>query len=70
MNAPHARVPIGDADGTPVLVAREWLNFLTNANAETSTSATAGAASALPATPAGYLTISINGRQFKLPYYA
>ena len=38
--------------------------------ATTDTSATAGAASALPATPAGYLEVSINGTVFKLPYYA
>lgn len=29
----------------------------------------AGGASALPATPSGYLQISINGTPFKLPYY-
>jgi hypothetical protein len=38
--------------------------------ATTSTSATAGAATALPVTPAGYLTISLNGTNFKLPYFA
>lgn len=38
-------------------------------SATTSTSATAGGATALPATPAGYLSISINGTTFKLPYY-
>lgn len=37
--------------------------------ATTATSATAGAASVLPATPAGYLEVSINGTVFKLPYY-
>ena len=36
----------------------------------TSTSATAGGASALPATPAGYLDIQINGTNAKIPYYA
>lgn len=36
----------------------------------TTTSATAGAASALPATPAGYLTITLaNGTPAKVPYY-
>lgn len=37
--------------------------------AATSTSATAGAASALPATPAGYLPVTINGVKMKLAYY-
>lgn len=36
----------------------------------TTTSATAGAASALPATPAGYLTITLpNGQPAKIAYY-
>jgi hypothetical protein len=38
--------------------------------ATTATSATTGAATALPALPAGYLTVSINGTSFKIPYYA
>jgi hypothetical protein len=37
--------------------------------ATTTTSATAGAGSALPATPEGYLSASINGTIFKVPYY-
>jgi len=36
----------------------------------TATSATAGAATALPATPAGYLQISLGGTDFKIPYFA
>lgn len=38
--------------------------------AVTATSATAGGATALPATPAGYLTLSINGTSYKVPFYA
>jgi hypothetical protein len=38
--------------------------------ATTTTSATAGAATALPATPTGYLTISINGTLQKIAYYS
>lgn len=34
-----------------------------------STSATAGSANALPAQPAGYLTVNINGTVRKVPYY-
>ena len=37
--------------------------------ATTTTSATAGTASPLPALPAGYLTVSINGTNYKMPYY-
>lgn len=36
----------------------------------TVTAAAAGSASALPATPAGYLVASVGGAQVKLPYYA
>ncbi len=35
----------------------------------TSTSASAGGASALPATPSGYVTIQVNGSNKKIPYY-
>lgn len=35
----------------------------------TSTSATTGAASTLPALPAGYLTVTIAGVARKVPYY-
>ncbi|CAH1677798.1 hypothetical protein [Chelatococcus sp.] len=35
----------------------------------TSTSASAGAASALPSTPQGYLTIVVDGNAVKVPYY-
>lgn len=36
----------------------------------TTTSATAGSASALPATPAGYLVMSLGGVNVKVPYFA
>lgn len=36
----------------------------------TATSATAGAATALPATPLGYLEMEVGGTQVKVPYYA
>lgn len=36
----------------------------------TATSATAGSASTLPATPAGYLQVSLGGTDFRIPYYA
>ncbi|MSM40058.1 MAG: hypothetical protein GJT30_10605 [Geobacter sp.] len=37
--------------------------------ATTTTAPTAGAADALPATPAGYMTITVNGVDRKIPYY-
>lgn len=39
-------------------------------NGATNSSATAGSASALPALPAGYWTITFNGTTAKIPYYA
>lgn len=44
--------------------------FITLKAATSTTSATGGGASALPATPTGYMTISINGTSYKMPYYA
>lgn len=46
------------------------VNSLLNlAGLTTATSATAGVATALPLTPAGYVEVSINGTAMKLPYY-
>jgi hypothetical protein len=42
------------------------LNFGTHT---TSSSASAGGASALPATPSGYVTVQVNGSTKKIPYY-
>lgn len=39
------------------------------AYSSTSSSATAGAAAALPATPEGYIDIVVGGQPMKLPYY-
>lgn len=38
--------------------------------ATTATTATAGAATALPATPLGYLEMSVNGTTVRIPYYS
>lgn len=35
-----------------------------------STVGSAGGASALPATPSGYITIKVQGTNYKVPYYA
>lgn len=47
-----------DKDGKPTLTSQT-----------TSTAASAGTAGALPAEPVGYLTVSINGADRKLPFY-
>lgn len=53
-----------------------WFNFsqgfgVTGGSTNTATSASSGAASALPATPAGYLRFRIDGlKNYKIPYYA
>ena len=45
-------------------------NLIPLASATTTTSApSAGGAGALPATPAGYLTVPINGVNHEIPYY-
>lgn len=38
-------------------------------NAPTTTSATVGAAVALPALPAGYVKVTITGTAYKLPFF-
>lgn len=52
---------------TPVLSAGKALPLTGQV---TATSATGGAATALPAEPVGYLTLTINGVAAKIPYYA
>jgi hypothetical protein len=42
---------------------------LTLSSITSTSSATAGVASALPATPQGYITVNINGTNRKIPYY-
>ena len=46
-----------------------WQLFLINLlNFTSSTSATAGTAS-LPARPAGFMNVTVAGKQYKVPYY-
>ena len=48
---------------------RAWQQFFLNLlNFSSSTTATAGSAT-LPAAPAGFMNVTINGQQFKVPYY-
>lgn len=56
---------------SPVLTRPIILGDLTLASPNTQTTVgTAGAASALPATPTGYLTIMVGNTPFVVPYYA
>jgi hypothetical protein len=57
-------------------ITQSWFRFIRKLadkaqilNGNTTTSAVAGSASALPATPAGYLSITIDGAPYKVPYY-
>jgi len=45
-------------------------NITLTAATTATTVGSAGSASALPATPSGYIQISINGTPYKLPYYS
>ena len=50
-------------------VSPTFQNSVSLSGVATHTSATTGAATALPANPLGYVTLTINGQQVKLPYY-
>lgn len=52
--------------GGPRIPTGKRINFI---DSQTTVGA-AGGASALPATPSGYLLIQVNGTNFKVPYYA
>jgi hypothetical protein len=53
----------------------QWRNWFFNLRqylvspATSTTVGGAGAASALPATPVGYIVLNINGTDYKVPYY-
>ncbi len=74
-NPPTANTPV--TDDTASTFARAWYRFFTTLaqkanliDGSFSTSATAGSATALPATPAGYMTIlDDSGATKKVPYY-
>ncbi|HKR62621.1 MAG TPA: hypothetical protein VJZ00_02725 [Thermoanaerobaculia bacterium] len=53
------------ATGAAPTVASDQIGY----GGTTATSATSGSASALPATPAGYVIINVNGTTRKVPYY-
>ncbi len=65
---PEATVPIAGQGGA---IGPEWFKSLLRDQhvGDPALSAGAGAAMALPATPAGYLTITVNGTPYLFPYY-
>lgn len=71
--ASSAEVRIGSTGGGHVHLGADGDTTHTNVRINGSAATTVGAAgagSALPATPAGYLVVNINGTDQKIPYYA
>lgn len=74
-NMKFAEVNIGDSDWPFLLTSQvirkidSLFNSLSSSGATGTTVGTAGGATALPATPLGYLTVTINGTDVKIPYY-
>ena len=67
--APKFDAPVFDDRGR---FTREWYEFfsrLPQVGEFQTTVGAAGAASALPATPTGYKTETINGAQYVIPFY-
>jgi hypothetical protein len=58
-----------EVDSAGHLSATGSLPSLAITDTASSSAATAGSASALPATPAGYLVISVGGTAVKIPFY-
>ena len=56
-------------DGNTNRPTRAWQQFFLNLlNFSSSATATAGSAT-LPAAPVGFINVTVNGKQFKVPYY-
>jgi len=56
-------------DGQTRRPTRAWQQFFLNLlNFSSATTATAGSAT-LPANPVGFINVTVNGQQFKVPYY-
>lgn len=56
-------------DATTKRPTRAWQQFFLNMlNFSSATSATAGSAS-LPSNPVGFIIVTVDGQQFKVPYY-
>jgi hypothetical protein len=63
-------IGIVTAFNTQVLIGLQGVAGSINLQTPTTNSATAGGASALPATPVGYMEIQVNNGSARLPYYA
>jgi len=73
LEQPFTQINVGSGAGVISLIAGEGQTVtpkLTLTGADTATSATGGAASALPAAPQAYVTITVNGTDLKFPAYA
>lgn len=66
---PPQTTPLVDKDGRMTLDWYRFFSSLPSAGAFQTTVGAAGAASALPATPTGYKTETINGAQYVVPFY-
>jgi hypothetical protein len=70
----EARLRIGQLEGVNAgqssVAGRFIAKDLGTSAAVTDTTATAGAASALPAAPAGYMRFALNGTTVRIPYYS
>ena len=56
-------------DGTTKRPTRAWQQYFVNLlNFSSSSTATAGSAT-LPANPVGFMNVTVNGKNFKVPYY-
>jgi hypothetical protein len=64
---PYPQAPF--LDGTTNRPARSWQQYFVNLlNFSSSETATAGTAT-LPAAPAGFMNVTVNGQNYKVPYY-
>jgi hypothetical protein len=64
---PYPQAPF--LDGATNRPARSWQQYFVNLlNFSSSTTATAGSAT-LPANPVGFMNVTVNGQNYKVPYY-
>lgn len=64
---PYPQSPL--VDETSNRPTRAWQQYFVNLlNFSSSSTATAGSAT-LPANPVGFMNVTVNGKNFKVPYY-
>jgi len=64
---PYPQSPL--VDGVTNRPSRAWQQYFVNLlNFSSSTTATTGSAT-LPAQPVGFMNVTVNGQNFKVPYY-